>query len=238
MKRSTPLRPPSRPRATLTGVRRQTQAQRPERPVTKKANRLQLVYVVLSGLVVCSLLAVALATIDVAGLFGGNEEDQANWEDPNADLIGDQQTAVAQNPDDVEQLALLANLLGNTGRISEAVPLYEKVVALAPDDLGIRVDFARTLSGAGLTADAEAQFRVVLERDPNSQAAHFYLAELLQQSEPARTAEAIEHLRRVVEIDSATFLAERAGAQLTTLTAGTPASSGTAVASPEGSPIP
>jgi cytochrome c-type biogenesis protein CcmH/NrfG len=194
--------------------------------------------VVLSALVVCSLLAVALATLDPTGLFGNDEEDQANWEDPNADVIGEQQTAVARNPDDVEALTLLANMLGNTGRINEAVPLYEKAVTLAPDDLGIRVDFARTLSGAGLNGDAEAQFRVVLERDPDSQAAHYYLAELLQQSDPPRTHEAIEHFRRVVEIDPTAFLAEKAQGKLTMLTAGTPAASGTAMASPEATPTP
>ena len=230
MKRSSssPRSPRARARLRATAGAR---SRRPEPPA--KGNRLQLTYVILSALVVCSLIAVALATVDFSSIFGGNAEDEANWEDPNADLIVEQQTAVAQDPDDVESILFLANLLGNTGRINEAVPYYERAVELAPNDVGVRIDFARSLGDAGLLADAEAQFKVALEQDPESQPAHYYLAELYRLSDPPRLEEAIPHYQRAAEIDETAFLAERARGQLTMLTAGTP---GTAVASPEATP--
>lgn len=226
-------RPTSSPRARarLRATTADARRRQPEPPA--RENRLQLTYVILSALVVCSLIAVALATVDLGELFGGSGDDEANWEDPNADLIAEQQTVVAQKPDDVDEIVFLANLLGNTGRITEAVPYYERAVSLAPNDVGIRIDFARTLSDAGLREDAEAQFQVAIEQDPESQPAHYYLAELYRLGEPPRNDDAIAHYQRVVEIDDTTFLADRARATLTTLTAGTP---GAVVASPEATP--
>jgi cytochrome c-type biogenesis protein CcmH/NrfG len=194
---------------------------------------MQLAYIVISSLVVCSLLAVALATVDFSRLFGGNEDDAANFTDDDADIVAEQETVVAQNPDDVDEIVFLANLLGNTGRINEAVPHYERAVSLAPDDLGIRLDFARTLSDAGLRKDAETQFLVVLEADPDNQNAHYYLAELYRSWDPPRIEEAIAHYQRVVDIDTTTFVSQLARDQLTSLAPGSP---GTASPEAEGTP--
>lgn len=159
------------------------------------------------------MLAVALTTIDFSSLLG-DDEDSANIADPNADLIAEQQTKVAQYPDDTNEIVLLANLLGNTGRIQDAVPWYERALELAPDDYGIRLDFARSLAGAGLFSDAEAQFQQVLTNDPHNQTAHYYLAQLYLSWEPARREEALEHYERAVVIDPESFLGERAQIEL------------------------
>jgi cytochrome c-type biogenesis protein CcmH/NrfG len=159
------------------------------------------------------MLAVALATVDFFSILG-NDEERANVADPNADLIAEQQTKVAQHPEDVDEIVLLANLLANTGRIQEAVPLYEKALGLAPDDHGIRLDFARSLAGAGLASDAEAQFHEVLNSDPNNQTAHYYLAQSYMSWEPARREEAFQHYARAVEINPESFLGERAQIEL------------------------
>jgi len=225
LKRSNPIRT----RTGAAAARRRAPAPSP----VKSGNRMQIAYVMISSLVVCSLLAVALATIDLADLFGGSEDDSANFDDQNADLIAEQETVVAQNPDDVNELVFLANLLGNTGRVTEAVPYYEKAVQLAPEDYGIRLDFARTLKDAGLNADAETQFLAVLKADPENQTAHYYLAELYQTWEPPRTEEAIAHYRRAVEIDMTTFIAQLAQDKLDALAPGTP---GAATPEPEGTP--
>ncbi|HEV2072126.1 MAG TPA: tetratricopeptide repeat protein [Thermomicrobiales bacterium] len=197
------------------------------RPTPREAwdrpgNRIHIVYIVISSLVVCSMLAVALATIDFSGLFGGDDENSANIVDPNADLISEQETKVAGNPNDVDEVVLLANLLGNTGRIRDAVPWYEKALELAPDDHGIRLDFARSLAGADLLPDAEAQFLRVLEDDPDNQSAHYYLAELYMRWDSARREDAATHYRRAVEIDPASFLAERAQIELDAMGSGAP----------------
>lgn len=198
-----------------------------------KRSRLSIAFLVISSLVICSLLAAGLITaisLDLVGL-GDDEDDPSNFVDPNADVVASQQTAVAENPDDYEALLLLANLLGNSNRLSEAIPVYERAIDLRPDDAATRLDFARALSDGGKPADAEVQFKQVIALDPNNQAAFYYLGEMYRTSKPARTDEAILHYLRVIEIDGGSFLAEQARNQLTTLGVTAPAAS--PAASPE-----
>ncbi len=207
--------------------RRRTTQRAPARstPPLSRMSRSQLVFVIISSLVVCSLIGgafISLTFTDAFGsLFDGDETDQ-NYVDPNADIISAQETVVANNPDSVEELLVLANLLGNTQRLGDAIPYYERVLELAPEDVAARVAFARALADGGLNADAEFQFQRALEINPDNQPAHYYLAEMYMAETPARTEAAIEHYWRVVQIDPTTLIAERAQTQLDTMGAGTP----------------
>lgn len=199
----------------------------PEKPT----NRFQVLYIVISALVICSMLALAVMTIDFGSLFGDDDND-GNFIDPNADLIAEQETVVAENPDDVDEIVLLANMLAQTGRIQDAIPWYEKALSLAPDDVGIRLDFARSLSGAELRTDAEAQFQQVLKSEPDNQMAHYYLADLYMSWDPPRTSDAFVEYQRAAEIDPDSFLGERAQNRIETMTVGTPR------ATAESTPVP
>ncbi len=145
--------------------------------------------------------------------------------DPNGDLIAKQETVVAQDPEDIDGIVLLANLLANTGRMNEATERYERALDLAPDDNGVRLDFARSLQSNGLNTDAEAQFMMVLESDPDNLSGHYYLAQLYMDWRPARRDEARTHFERVLEINPESFLAEQAQLELDALNRATPASS-------------
>jgi tetratricopeptide (TPR) repeat protein len=202
-------------------------------------SRAQLTFVIISSLVICSLIGgafVSLTLDDSLGNLFSDDDGGENFEDPNEDIISAQETVVANNPNSVEDLLVLANLLSNTQRLGDAIPYYERVLELAPDDVGARVAFAQALAGGGLYADAEFQFERALEIDPNNQPAHYYLAEMFMAETPARTGEAIEHYWRVVEIDPTTLIAERAQTRLDTLGAGTPPPSNDG-ATPAASPV-
>lgn len=193
---------------------------------------MQIAFVIISSLVICGMLGAAVVTISPEDLFGttrsSDDDDSENFEDPNQGVIEEQQTIVASRPDDLEDTLLLANLLGNSGRLGEAIPLYERAIDLAPDDAGVRVAFARALADGGMSADAELQFVKALELDSNNQEAHYYLAELYRAWTPPREAEAIMHYQRAADIDPSTLISERATTQLASL----------GVATPTGSPVP
>lgn len=181
------------------------------------------------------MLAYALATVATDGLIDEDpvdEADQANFDDPNEDVIEGELTAVAQNPDDAEGMLLLANLLGNSGRLNEAIPWYERVLEIRPDDVAARLDFARALADSGFAADAELQFKRAIELDASSQDAHFYLAELYRAQEPPRIDEAVAAYQRAIEIDPSTFIAQQADQTLRQLGVGTPVASPSPNASP------
>ncbi|HYI25123.1 MAG TPA: tetratricopeptide repeat protein [Thermomicrobiales bacterium] len=202
----------------------------PRRPSGKsrgpvsRTSRSQLAFVIISSLVVCSMIGAAFVSLTFTDVFGDLFEDDGdqNVEDQNEDIVAAQQTVVASNPDNVEDLLFLANLLANTQRLGDAIPLYERALELAPDDVAARVEFARALAGGGLLPDAEFQFQRALELDPDNQVAHYYLATTYLELSPPRTDEAIHHLWRVVEIDPTTLIGEQAQVQLDTMGAGTP----------------
>lgn len=203
------------------------QAPKP-RPPSRRA-RSQIIFLVLSSLVICSLLITALVTISVTGFFGSKGDaqptDVSNYQDPNAGVLGQQQTAVAKNPNDVESILLLANLLSNSGKLQEAIPYYQKALDLQPNDASARLDFARALSDSDLNGDAELQFKKVIAIDPKNQDAHYYLAELYSRWQPTRTSEAIVEYRTAFEIDPTTLIGQRSRDALAALGVATPTAS-------------
>lgn len=223
-------------------------APRPSRPARKGAKprlqsrraRSQIVVLILSSLVICSLLVTALVAVSATGLFGsksGNTPtDVPNYQDPNAGVIGQQETIVAKNPNDVESILLLANMLANSSRLSEAIPYYQKVLNLKPNDAAARLDFARALSDSDLNGDAELQFKKVIAIEPRNQDAHYYLAELYSRWQPARTAEAIVEYQKAFEIDPTTLVGQKSRAALAALGVATPTAS--PQATPAGPTIP
>jgi cytochrome c-type biogenesis protein CcmH/NrfG len=224
-------------------VKRTTRTPRKRGTSPKKSSRLSFAFIVVSSLVVFSMLVAGLVTAASLDLLGGssNNDDSGgdvNYGESADDVISAQQTVVAGNPDDVEALMLLANLLGNSDRLNEAIPLYEQATQMRPDDASIRLDFARALADGGKPADAEVQFLKALAIEPESQAANYYLAELYRMWTPTRSAEAIPLYQRAVQIDGGTFIAELAQNQLVALGAASPVASppGTTPAGTPGSP--
>lgn len=194
-----------------------------------RRERSQIAFILLSSLVVCSLLVTALVAVTATGLFGlggsASPTIAPNYQDPNLGVIGQQQTAVARNPNDVESVLLLANMLSNSGKLQAAIPYYQKAIDLKPDDAAARLDFARALSDGDLNGDAELQFKKVIALDPDNQDAHYYLAELYSRWQPPRTSEAIAEYQRAFEIDPTTLIGQQSRNALAALGVATPAAS-------------
>ncbi|MGB3328951.1 MAG: tetratricopeptide repeat protein [Thermomicrobiales bacterium] len=204
-----PTPPSNRQRPT-----RQTQTSQATGGPLSRASRTQVIFIIVSSLVVCSLILAGVVAIATDRFSNTADVTQQPYTDPNKDMIGEQQTKVAEHPDDYYALTLLANLLGNTGRLSEAIPLYEKALQMRPDDQGVRLDFARALADGGHRSDAEIQFKKVIAEAPDNQQAHYYLAEMYRVSAPPRTVEAITEYRIVIQLDASTYMAQQAAEQL------------------------
>lgn len=178
------------------------------------SSKTSIIYIVVTALVVFGSIAALISALDLSGIFGSDDDPTPDY---NTNSIAVQQTVVAENPDDPEQLALLASMMASSGRLPEAIPLYEKALNIAPENTTIRLDFARSLQVNGYTQDAEMQFLKILEIDPGNHSAHYYLARLLLDNDPTRTDEAVGHLEQVIEIASNSFLADQARGLLDTL---------------------
>jgi len=202
----------------------------------------QLAYTLLGLLVICALLAGSLGTAVVDGLNNG-DADPNELDSPQDDLATSLRSRVEANPEDTATMLLLANLLGNTGQVPEAITWYERVLSLNPDDQTARLDFAKTLTSAGSRADAEIQFQRLIDYDPNNVDAHLELARLYRDWDPPRIAEAADLYQRTIAVSPpGDFKGERAAEELRALGVGvaTPAAAvvpATPVAVPAATPV-
>lgn len=199
------------------------QTNRPRRQNSRRATTgpAAWVYVLITGVVIVSMLLAGLSAVDFSG-FLGEEEPTPDYSN---NVVDQQRAVVDANPDDPAARAMLASLLTNSGNLTEAIREYEHALELAPNDTGIRLDFARSLQANNRPQDAEAQFKKVLELQPENHAAHYYLAKLYMDWQPRRLDEAIPHFHLVIELAPDSFLAEQSRAVLDTLDLATPVAS-------------
>lgn len=183
--------------------------------------RSQLILGTFAFLLACSLVASLIVPIAYEALFdddpGGNSPTEID-----ASVERALRATAEANPDDPSALMGLASYLSNTGKLSEAIPYYERAVSIDPANVSYRIDFARSLASGNLNGDAEFQFNKALEIDPASPQAHFYLAELYYNADPRRVNDALDHYERTIEFGPETFVAEQAQERITSLTGGSP----------------
>ncbi len=199
--------------------RRPKPRKRPAPPVRGRQSKTPILYISVVSVVVFSLVIAGLSAVDWSAFFPNEAEPTPDY---NTDQVAIQQTVVAENPDDPAAQSLLASMLANSGRMQEAIPIYEEAIRLDPEDTSIRLDFARALQSNGMTADAEVQFLRVLDQDPENHTAHYYLGRLYLDWQPRRQEEAVIHFQRVIEIAPESFLAEQATSVLNTIGPATP----------------
>jgi tetratricopeptide (TPR) repeat protein len=162
--------------------------------------------------------AVAVGITEFVG--GGNNQQIA--QDDFAQTVPDQTESEEENlrqrieedPEDYSAHAQLAVLLGNTGRVDEAINHYETALQGDPDDTALRLSFARMLEQRGYDLDAEIQFERVLEAESDNVEAMYMLAEIKERSQPPRQEEADELFEQVIETAPESFYAEMAQERL------------------------
>jgi len=192
---------------------------------------------ILGVVVVMSLIATIVGPPLVDYLTLPNDDNEVtDGEDTDDPVEQDFRAQIDANPNDAAALAGLANYLGNTGRVEEAIPLYEQSLEIEPENWGSRLAFARVLANGGKRPDAELQFKKVLGACPGSEQALFSLGQLYANWVPPRTADAIAVFERVIVAGPGTFVAERALEELSRLGVGSPTAASPIAAIAAGSP--
>jgi len=92
----------------------------------------------------------------------------------------------------------LANILGDTGRLREAVEHFEISLELKPGSAEVHNNLANVLADLGETDQALEHYRIALKLKPRFAVAHYNLAFLLEKL--GKKQQAIEHYRKAVEI--------------------------------------
>lgn len=138
-----------------------------------------------SPLLLLSVLVAATATVfSRTCVLSGAESNTVEAVPGRIPLEAELQATLTASPDDRTALLALADLYAHTGRLSEAIPLFQRVVAAAPADVTARLSFAQALLAAGYTADATAQLHAALAFAPNHPQILFLLGQAAEQSTP------------------------------------------------------
>ncbi|MCP9446040.1 MAG: c-type cytochrome biogenesis protein CcmI [Nitrospira sp.] len=147
-----------------------------DQPMNVKYVALALVVLVpmASGVLYWSLGNPVAMTHPAAGALsasqGDVEDDRLMAEGLNT-LIERLKQKLEQNPDDVTGWTLLARSYMVMDRYAEAVPVFEKAVALNPNDASLLADYADALGvhqGRKLEGKPEALIQKALRLDPNN----------------------------------------------------------------------
>lgn len=200
----------------------------PRRPIQQRrpgvtTNRGQRAYAILGIFIVFALVATIVGPPLIDYVTQADDEPDLFVDDAEDPVEADYLARIEANPNDASAMAGLGSYLGNTGRVEEAIPWYERALEIAPDDMKIRFGFGNALANGGKRPDAELQFKLVIEAEPGNEQAHFALAQLYANWVPPRTADAIAEYQTVIEIAPDTFVAERSREELAALGVATPA---------------
>ncbi len=185
------------------------------------------VYIIFVSVMVGMLVLGSVALIAGAALFG-DDQSESNLEPDTrpGEEVSRLETAVAEDPGDTESMAVLANILANSGELDKAIIWYERAVEAAPEDGDLRVAFGLALFQLGNDFDATVQLRRAAELLPDSATPPFYLGQISERGSNPDVEQAREWYERAVEVAPESLVADQAQERLTALDA------------PEGTPTP
>ena len=161
---------------------------------------MRLTFAVLGVIVVLSM-TFGLVAVGPGLNFGPGGQGEAPSPQPGSNLVPTYEARLRDNPNDVNTMIVLANVLQNQGDYQGSINWYEKAVGLKPDDVELRLAFGQALYSYGQLFDAEIQYKKAIELDGKSAKAEYYLAQLYQRSNPPRIEEARIHFTRASELE-------------------------------------
>lgn len=203
-------------------------------------NRPQVIMAVLGGFTVLLLVFSLAASIIVDRGPASDSTQQDDTYDPVDGALDASLRATAEaSPADPAAMASYASYLANTQRRDEAIPWFERAVALDPDNPDLRIAFGQALGAGGSSADAELQFTRAIALRPEDPEAHYYLAETYRTWQPQRTEDAIFHFQEAIRLGNGAYVAELAQQGLELMGVASPVASPVAIpaGSPVGSPV-
>ncbi len=167
------------------------------------------------------VLFLILGTLVVFGgaIFGSNPEDSGLPVDEAARQKAELETKVAEDPNNSDNAAILANIYANEGNIADAIPLYERATIDRPDDGNLRLAFGIALLRNGSLLDARVQLERALSLLPNSSGPAYYLGRLEQEKTEPDLEAARKWYEQAIEIDPESVLATDAADRVAQLDA-------------------
>ncbi len=163
-----------------------------------------------------SVVAVALMTVYEVATGKAARAEQEEHAEAGAegveDKIADLEAAVRANPGDVRSLIILGDAYLDSRRGYDALRIFLKVEAIAPDNVHVLKDLGTIYQQTGRLEDALVKFARVVELDPSQTGAQVHLALLYQNT--GNLPRALEVLKAALATNSDPRYAEMIRAQI------------------------
>lgn len=182
---------------------------------TRKPSRGYIIFVIImAGFLVLGSVALIVGTtfLDDTPEPPRFEEDERRGEE-----VARLRTEVANDPTDTDSMAVLANILANSGQLEESVGWYEQAVRGDPDNGDLRLAFGLVLFQLGNDFDAAVQLRRAHELLPESASPPFYLGQLAERGATPEPDVARDWYEMALEIAPDSLVAEQAQERLDAL---------------------
>lgn len=121
---------------------------------------------------------------------------------------------LANDPNDVDAMLVLADLMANTGNGPEAIRLYERAIEQRPDDARLRIALGDLLRRYNHQYDAEIQLKKARELAPNDPEPTYLLGVLYAQARPPQKEQAREMFQAVIDSAPDSIYAQRSREQI------------------------
>lgn len=171
------------------------------------------------------LLALLIAVLPTGG-SGGDGTDTSNANSSVQVTPGAEEATMRarldKNPNDVDAMIILADLLANSGRGTESIQWYDKAVQARPNDASLHIAFGTVLMQYAYNLDAKLQFQKAHDLNPKDPQPLYMLGQLFEHQDQPDLAQARDMYTQAEAADPGSVYAGLAKNRLTELDA-TPA---------------
>lgn len=188
---------------------------------TGKPSRGYIIFVVaMAGFLVIGSVALIVGT----AFEGDPGRAEPQPDERPGEEVARLQTRIAEDPTDTNSMAVLANILANSGQLDESIGWYEQAVRGNPENGDLRLAFGLALFQLGNDFDAAIQLRRAHELMPDSASPAYYLGQINQRGANSDLDAAREWYETAIEIAPDSLVAEQAQARLDELDSPAPTS--------------
>ena len=167
------------------------------------------------------VVAVALMTVYQVATGGASRKEREDHAEAQTEVldqkIANLEAAVRANPQDLRALVTLGDTLLDARRGREALRVFLKAEAIAPDDTHVLSDLGTIYQQSGQLEKALTKFTRVVELDPSQMGARVHMAILYQNTGDA--AKALETLNTALAMNPEPRYAEMIRTQIAKLEA-------------------
>lgn len=196
---------------------------RPGRPAPKRKHKRAIALPLITAVGIGTLLFALIIAVLPSGGGGNDGTGSANSNTTVQVTPGakeaEMRARLDKNPNDVDAMIILADLLANSGRGTESIQWYDKAVQARPNDASLHIAFGTVLMQYTYNLDAKLQFQKAHDLIPKDPQPLYMLGQLFEHQDKPDLAQARDMYTQAEAADPGSVYAGLAKSRLAELDA-------------------